>query len=212
MGHTNVWAPFTVDVDARARLPAGRHAEQRLVRRRAARRQPVRRVASSASTRRRGSACGTSRSCTTGSGTTTCRRRRSWRRFTRTDERVDVVAMVDEAGLRVRVRSRDRQAGLADRGARRCRRATCRASARRRRSRSRRSRRRSRSRASREDDVIDFTPELEALALDGDAAATASGPLYTPPSLQGTIVMPGAIGGGGMGRRRVRPGDRACST
>ena len=44
------------------------------------------------------------------------------------------------------------------------------------------------------DDVIDFTP-----ALRDSARAVASryrmGPLYTPPSMQGTITMPGSIGG-----------------
>jgi quinoprotein glucose dehydrogenase len=49
-----------------------------------------------------------------------------------------------------------------------------------------------------DDDVIDFTPELERLALE-EVRKYRMGPLYTPPSLQGTIVMPGAIGGGGWG-------------
>jgi quinoprotein glucose dehydrogenase len=49
-----------------------------------------------------------------------------------------------------------------------------------------------------EDDVIDFTPELKRLALE-EVRKYRMGPLYTPPSLQGTIVMPGAIGGGGWG-------------
>ena len=49
-----------------------------------------------------------------------------------------------------------------------------------------------------EDDVIDFTPELRRLALE-EVRKYRIGPLYTPPSLQGTVVMPGAIGGGGWG-------------
>jgi quinoprotein glucose dehydrogenase len=48
------------------------------------------------------------------------------------------------------------------------------------------------------DDVIDFTP-----AIRDSARAVASryrmGPLYTPPSLQGTITVPGSIGGVGWG-------------
>jgi quinoprotein glucose dehydrogenase len=48
------------------------------------------------------------------------------------------------------------------------------------------------------DDLIDFTP-----AIRDSARAVASryriGPLYTPPSLQGTITMPGSIGGIGWG-------------
>ena len=49
-----------------------------------------------------------------------------------------------------------------------------------------------------EDDVIDFTPEVKRLAL-AEIRQYRTGPLYTPPSLEGTIVMPGAIGGGGWG-------------
>lgn len=49
-----------------------------------------------------------------------------------------------------------------------------------------------------EDDVIDFTPEVKRLALE-EVRRYRAGPLYTPPSLAGTIVMPGAIGGGGWG-------------
>jgi len=49
-----------------------------------------------------------------------------------------------------------------------------------------------------EEDVIDFTPELKRLALE-EVRKYRMGPLYTPPTLQGTIVMPGAIGGGGWG-------------
>ncbi|HEX6942641.1 MAG TPA: pyrroloquinoline quinone-dependent dehydrogenase [Gemmatimonadaceae bacterium] len=48
------------------------------------------------------------------------------------------------------------------------------------------------------DDVIDFTP-----ALRDSARAVVSryrmGPLYTPPSMQGTITVPGSIGGVGWG-------------
>jgi quinoprotein glucose dehydrogenase len=47
-------------------------------------------------------------------------------------------------------------------------------------------------------DLIDFTPELKSLALDAIKDYRV-GPLYTPPSVSGTIVMPGAIGGAGWG-------------
>jgi quinoprotein glucose dehydrogenase len=54
------------------------------------------------------------------------------------------------------------------------------------------------------DDVIDFTPEIR-----DSARAVASryrlGPLYTPPSMQGTITMPGAIGGVGWGGAAYDP-------
>ncbi len=55
-----------------------------------------------------------------------------------------------------------------------------------------------------EGDVLDFTPELraEALAL---VRRYRTGPLYTPPSLEGTIVSPGIIGGGNWGGTAVDP-------
>jgi quinoprotein glucose dehydrogenase len=49
-----------------------------------------------------------------------------------------------------------------------------------------------------ENDVIDFTPEIRRLALE-EARKYRLGPIYTPPSLGGTVVMPGVIGGGGWG-------------
>lgn len=49
-----------------------------------------------------------------------------------------------------------------------------------------------------EADVIDFTPELRARAL-AVLRPYRTGPLYTPPSLQGTVAMPGVIGGSGWG-------------
>ena len=54
------------------------------------------------------------------------------------------------------------------------------------------------------EDLIDFTPALR------QAARTATegkrfGPLYTPPSTQGTIAMPGVIGGAGWGGGAVDP-------
>ena len=57
------------------------------------------------------------------------------------------------------------------------------------------------------DDLVDFTPEIAA------AARTAvhgyrTGPLYTPPSLEGTITMPGAIGGSGWGGGAFDPESR----
>ena len=48
------------------------------------------------------------------------------------------------------------------------------------------------------EDVIDFTPEIKARALEA-LAAFNSGPLFTPPSMKGTVVMPGSIGGAGWG-------------
>jgi quinoprotein glucose dehydrogenase len=55
-----------------------------------------------------------------------------------------------------------------------------------------------------EADVVDFTPELhaEALAL---VRRYRMGPLFTPPSREGTIVSPGIIGGGNWGGTAVDP-------
>jgi quinoprotein glucose dehydrogenase len=47
-------------------------------------------------------------------------------------------------------------------------------------------------------DLIDFTPDIRARALDAIKDYRV-GPLFTPPSVDGTIVMPGAIGGAGWG-------------
>ena len=47
-------------------------------------------------------------------------------------------------------------------------------------------------------ELNDLTPELRARALDA-TRSFRMGPLFTPPSLVGTIVMPGAIGGAGWG-------------
>ena len=56
----------------------------------------------------------------------------------------------------------------------------------------------------REEDLIDFTPELRAEAL-AMFRRYRSGPLFTPPSLEGTIMMPGVIGGAGWGGGAVDP-------
>jgi len=48
------------------------------------------------------------------------------------------------------------------------------------------------------DDVIDFTPALREAAR-AEASRYRMGPIYTPPSMAGTITMPGSIGGVGWG-------------
>jgi quinoprotein glucose dehydrogenase len=53
-------------------------------------------------------------------------------------------------------------------------------------------------------DLIDFTPAVKQAALD-ELAKYRSGPLYAPPSLQGTVAMPGVIGGAGWGGAAVDP-------
>ncbi|HVT39660.1 MAG TPA: pyrroloquinoline quinone-dependent dehydrogenase [Gemmatimonadaceae bacterium] len=54
------------------------------------------------------------------------------------------------------------------------------------------------------DDVIDFTPAVKAAAL-AEITKYRIGPMYTPPSLDGTVSMPGAIGGSGWGGAAVDP-------
>jgi glucose dehydrogenase len=49
-----------------------------------------------------------------------------------------------------------------------------------------------------ENDLIDFTPELKAAAL-AELKKYRSGPLFTPPSPDGLVMMPGNIGGGNFG-------------
>ena len=49
-----------------------------------------------------------------------------------------------------------------------------------------------------EADLIDFTPELNRLATE-TVRRYRIGPLYTPPTFDGTIVRPGLIGGAGWG-------------
>ena len=55
-----------------------------------------------------------------------------------------------------------------------------------------------------EDDVVDFTPELRIEALK-TIRPYRTGPLYLPPSLQGSFARPGIIGGGNWGGTAVDP-------
>ena len=54
------------------------------------------------------------------------------------------------------------------------------------------------------DDVADFTPAIRSAAL-AELTKYKLGPLYTPPSMQGTAVLPGVIGGSGWGGGAVDP-------
>lgn len=53
-------------------------------------------------------------------------------------------------------------------------------------------------------DLVDFTPEIKARALEV-TKDLRFGPLFTPPSMTGTIVMPGAVGGAGWGGGALDP-------
>ncbi|CAN5908870.1 glucose/quinate/shikimate family membrane-bound PQQ-dependent dehydrogenase [soil metagenome] len=55
-----------------------------------------------------------------------------------------------------------------------------------------------------ESDLLDFTPELKRRAL-SIFNKYRSGPIFTPPSMQGTITMPGSIGGAGWGSTSYDP-------
>ena len=55
-----------------------------------------------------------------------------------------------------------------------------------------------------EDDLIDFTPELRARALEV-VKDYRMGPLFTPPSLEGTLLMPGIWGAGNWGGASFDP-------
>lgn len=54
------------------------------------------------------------------------------------------------------------------------------------------------------DDLADFTPEIRALAMKA-IEPFKTGPLYTPPSVQGTIARPGSTGGGNWQGAAVDP-------
>ena len=54
------------------------------------------------------------------------------------------------------------------------------------------------------DDLADFTPEIRALAMKA-IEPFKIGPLYTPPSIQGTIARPGSTGGGNWQGAAVDP-------
>ncbi len=55
-----------------------------------------------------------------------------------------------------------------------------------------------------EEDVVDFTPEIKAQAMKF-LEPYRMGPLYTPPSLEGTLMLPGVIGGADWGGSAADP-------
>jgi quinoprotein glucose dehydrogenase len=54
------------------------------------------------------------------------------------------------------------------------------------------------------DDLVDFTPELRQAALEA-VKPFRVGPLFTPPSLEGTILRPGTVGGANWSGAAVDP-------
>jgi quinoprotein glucose dehydrogenase len=55
-----------------------------------------------------------------------------------------------------------------------------------------------------EDNLLDFTPELRKRGLD-QLQQFVSGPLFTPPSEKGTLVLPGNLGGANWGGAALDP-------
>jgi len=55
-----------------------------------------------------------------------------------------------------------------------------------------------------ESDIVDFTPKIREMAREL-LQGRRLGPMFTPPSLEGTVVMPGWIGGAGWGALTVDP-------
>ncbi|MBL8960343.1 MAG: pyrroloquinoline quinone-dependent dehydrogenase [Gemmatimonadetes bacterium] len=55
-----------------------------------------------------------------------------------------------------------------------------------------------------EADAVDFTPAIHAAAL-AELRKVKLGPLFTPPSMQGTATLPGSIGGAGWGGAMYDP-------
>ena len=54
------------------------------------------------------------------------------------------------------------------------------------------------------DDLADFTPEIRAAAIKA-IEGYRTGPLFTPPSIQGTVIRPGTTGGANWGGAAVDP-------
>ncbi len=55
-----------------------------------------------------------------------------------------------------------------------------------------------------EDDLVDFTPALRAEAVER-VQGLRMGPLFTPPSMEGTLMLPGIIGGANWGGAAADP-------
>ena len=194
---------------ARHRLHPVRHRALRLLRR-----QPPRATTSSATSlvaldARTGKRLWHFQTSTTICGTTTCRTAPKLLTVQHDGRDVDVVAQADQARLRVRLRPRHRHAALADRGAARA----------------------AERRAGRADLADAAVPDRAAAVraavvhrerhqsvssrrTTGEAARAAARRsrnegLFTPPSLQGTIEMPGHNGGANWGSSAVDPQQRA---
>ena len=122
---------------------------------------------------------------------------------------VDAVAQAQQAGLRLGLRSRDRQAAVAHRGAPRTASPTCPARRPGPRSRSPSSRRLSRARNSRWT-ISARSSRIRRSAPDSanEILSARNEGLFTPPAQRNTIQMPGNNGGANWGGAAVDPGSR----
>ena len=60
------------------------------------------------------------------------------------------------------------------------------------------------------EDAFDLTPHTREAAR-AELAKYRLGPLYTPPSLQGTVMRPGVIGGANWGGGAFDPQTGCCT-
>ncbi len=188
---------------ARAALSAGEHAQQRFLRRRAAGPEPVRANRWSAWTPPPASANGTSRWCITACGITTCPARRCWRPSTVAGGRIDAVVQLTKTGWAFvfdRVTGKpvwpieERPVPASDvpgEQASPTQPFPTKPPAVRRAGRDARRRLRPDARA-------------EGRSAGGDEEYRL-GPLFTPPSLRGTLMRPGIIGGANWGGGALDP-------
>ena len=197
-GNTTVWSPFSADEELGYVYLPVETADGRLLRRPPSRQQPVRRQPRLPRRQNRqarlASAARASRHLGLRPGVSAEPDQHHRQRQADPRRRAG-----DQVGVPVRVRSRQRHAGMADRRIGRSKRARCPANGTRRRSRIRRNPRPTIARASRKQDLIDFTPELNAEAR-AMLKEYKIGPLYTPPivagegGLRGTLQIPAAQG------------------
>ena len=209
-GNTNVWSMMTRRRRARLRLPAVRHADQRLLRRPSPRRQPVRREPRLPRRDDRQARLALPGRAPRPVGLR-LPRRADPRRHHRRRQAHQGRRAGQQAGVRLRLRSRDRHAGLADRRAAGAAVDGAGREDRRRRSRFRPSRRRSSGRASSRATSSTSRRSCKAQALEM-LKRFDRGPLFTPPTERGAVQLPGQRRRRELGRRGVRSETPACCT
>ena len=205
VGGANVWSEFSVD-DKRGILYApDRQREVQLLRRRPQRRKPLQRLPARARRPHRQAALALPDGPSRHLGLRRRHRAQAPHRHATNGKKSTSSRKSQQAGLRLGLRPRHRQAHLAHRGATRPASPTCRAKRPGRPSPSPPSRRRSRARRS--PSTISariLTPEDRAKFRDEILSARNEG-LFTPPATRNTIQMPGNNGGANWGGAAVDP-------